>query len=109
MGRLKREGIMNKINNDELEHALQHHIPGLRRRHLKALRSCGWSDEHIVDYIAQFFGERIEALRWEAGGAGDEEMVGLCDVALSEDATASERAEAALECLWVIENGEAAH
>lgn len=91
-----------------LGHMLQHHIPGLRHHHLTALRSCEWSDYDIVDYIERFYDERIEALREEAGSAGDLELAGLCDVALDEDAPMSERADAALECLRVIEYGEAA-
>lgn len=91
-----------------LGHMLQHCIPGLRHHHLTTLRSCEWSDYDIVDYIERFHDERIEALREEAGSAGDLELAGLCDVALDEYAPASERADAALECLRAIEDGEAA-
>lgn len=92
-----------------LGHMLQRQIPGLRHHHLTALRSCEWSDEDIVDYIEWFYDERIEALRDEAGSAGDLEQARLCDVALDESAPMSERADAAMECLRVIEDGEAAH
>lgn len=91
-----------------LGHMLQHCIPGMRHHHLTALRSLGWSDYDIVDYIERFFDERIEALRWEAGSAGDLALADMCDVALDEYAPTSERADAALECLLVIEDGEAA-
>lgn len=99
------------INADEakLGHMLQHHISGLRHHHLTALRSLGWPDYDIAEYIERFYDERIEALWREAGSAGDLALADLCDVALDEDAPASERADAALECLRAIEDGEAAH
>lgn len=92
----------------KLGHMLQHQIPGLSHHHLTALRSLGWSNYDLVEYIERFHDERIEALRWEAGSAGDLALADLCDVALDEYAPTSERVDAALECLRVIEEGEAA-
>lgn len=92
----------------KLSHMLQHQIPGLRHHHLTALRSLGWSVYDIAEYIERFYDERIEALREEAGSAGDLALAGLCDVALDYVAPTSDRADAALECLRVIEEGEAA-
>lgn len=101
-------GEMREAIESRLGHMLQRQIPGLRHHHLTTLRSCEWSDEDIVDYIEWFHDERIEALRDEAGSAGDLELARLCGVALDEDAPMSQRADAALECLRVIEDGEAA-
>lgn len=91
-----------------LGHMLQHQIPGLRHHHLTALRSLEWSVYDIAEYIERFYDERIEALREEAGSAGDLALADLCDVALDYVAPTSDRADAALECLRVIEEGEAA-
>lgn len=102
-----KDGMREAIER-RLGHMLQRNIPGLRHHHLTALRSLGWSDEDIVEYVEWCHDERIEALREEAGSAGDLELDGLCDVALDEDAPMSQRADAALECLRVIEDGEAA-
>lgn len=92
-----------------LGHMLQHFLPGLRHHHLTALRSLGWSDYDIAEYIERFHDERIGALWREAGSAGDLALADLCVVALDVVAPTSERADAALECLRVLENGEAAH
>lgn len=91
----------------KLGHMLQHCIPGMRHHHLTALRSLEWSDYDIVEYIERCHEKRIKALREEAGSAGDLEQVRLCDVALDFVAPMSDRADAALECLRVIEDGAA--